>query len=256
LLSSLPKPKIRIENVVASVSVNQRIDLDRVARSLLNVEYDPEQFPGLVYRLKKPKTATLIFNSGKMVCTGAKSEAEATRAVHRIVEHLREAGIQITGEPIITVQNIVASASLGAELNLELAAYSLENVMYEPEQFPGLIYRMREPKVVILLFGSGKLVCTGAKKEEDVYNAVHNVMKTLLDLGIMKLKGPPAVAEEEVSKIPEETIEATDLSKEEPAVGEKSSLHHEEESLEKDKDMDADMDAHLGADTDVNEIGP
>lgn len=158
MLQSLPKPKIRIENVVASVAVNQRIDLDKVARSLLNVEYDPEQFPGLVYRLKKPKTATLIFSSGKMVCTGAKSEAEAGRAVHRIVEHLREAGIQITGEPIITVQNIVASASLGAELNLELAAYSLENVMYEPEQFPGLIYRMKEPKVVILLFGSGKLV--------------------------------------------------------------------------------------------------
>jgi transcription initiation factor TFIID TATA-box-binding protein len=200
-LSALPKPKIRIENVVASVTVNQRIDLDKVARSLLNVEYDPEQFPGLVYRLKKPKTATLIFNSGKMVCTGAKSEAEASRAVHRIVEHLREAGIQITGEPIITVQNIVASASLGAELNLELAAYSLENVMYEPEQFPGLIYRMKDPKVVILLFGSGKLVCTGAKKEEDVYRAVNNVMKTLMDLGIMKLKA--AAAEPEGAETPE-----------------------------------------------------
>lgn len=245
-MSSLPKPKIRIENVVASVSVNQRIDLDRVARSLLNVEYDPEQFPGLVYRLKKPKTATLIFNSGKMVCTGAKSEAEATRAVHRIVEHLREAGIQITGEPIITVQNIVASASLGAELNLELAAYSLENVMYEPEQFPGLIYRMREPKVVILLFGSGKLVCTGAKKEDDVYNAVNNVMKTLLDLGIMKLKGPPAAPEEEVSKIPEETTEATELGEGQPVADKELGLQDEVKLLEKDKDMDVDSNPDLG----------
>jgi transcription initiation factor TFIID TATA-box-binding protein len=233
-LSSLPKPKIRIENVVASVTVNQRIDLDRVARSLLNVEYDPEQFPGLVYRLKKPKTATLIFNSGKMVCTGAKSEAEASRAVHRIIEHLREANIQITGEPIITVQNIVASASLGAELNLELAAYSLENVMYEPEQFPGLIYRMKDPKVVILLFGSGKLVCTGAKKEEDVYRAVNNVMKTLLDLGIMKLKPVPAAPEEETAGT-EKAIEATggtsDVEKE-PVIEKK------EEPADTDSDTD------------------
>lgn len=234
-MSTLPKPKIRIENVVASVTVNQRIDLDKVARSLLNVEYDPEQFPGLVYRLKKPKTATLIFNSGKMVCTGAKSEAEASRAVHRIVEHLREASIQITGEPVITVQNIVASASLGAELNLELAAYSLENVMYEPEQFPGLIYRMKDPKVVILLFGSGKLVCTGAKKEEDVYRAVNNVMKTLMDLGIMKLKPVPAepevaetaeVAEPEVAETPE-VAEPADQVKEESAETKKPEAEEE-----------------------------
>jgi transcription initiation factor TFIID TATA-box-binding protein len=237
-LSVLPKPKIRIENVVASVTVNQRIDLDKVARSLLNVEYDPEQFPGLVYRLKKPKTATLIFNSGKMVCTGAKSEAEASRAVHRIVEHLREASIQITGEPIITVQNIVASASLGAELNLELAAYSLENVMYEPEQFPGLIYRMKDPKVVILLFGSGKLVCTGAKKEEDVYRAVNNVMKTLLDLGIMKLKAAPSEPEAGEAEVPEEAPEEVAQSdteseeKEKPEAKEKPEVEGEDEKID------------------------
>jgi transcription initiation factor TFIID TATA-box-binding protein len=236
-LSSLPKPKIRIENVVASVTVNQRIDLDKVARSLLNVEYDPEQFPGLVYRLKKPKTATLIFNSGKMVCTGAKSEAEASRAVHRIIEHLREASIQITGEPIITVQNIVASASLGAELNLELAAYSLENVMYEPEQFPGLIYRMKDPKVVILLFGSGKLVCTGAKKEEDVYRAVNNVMKTLLDLGIMKLKPVPTALEGEAAVIQEGPVEAVDVTRDTPEL-EKEPPKENKKPGESDSDTD------------------
>lgn len=233
-MQSLPKPKIRIENVVASVTVNQRIDLDKVARSLLNVEYDPEQFPGLVYRLKKPKTATLIFNSGKMVCTGAKSEAEASRAVHRIIEHLREASIQITGEPIITVQNIVASASLGAELNLELAAYSLENVMYEPEQFPGLIYRMKDPKVVILLFGSGKLVCTGAKKEEDVYRAVNNVMKTLMDLGIMKLKPVPVLPEGETAEITEKPVEGNEMTEGAAALKKEPAEKKKAEELEPD----------------------
>ncbi|MHA3964849.1 MAG: TATA-box-binding protein, partial [Candidatus Thorarchaeota archaeon SMTZ1-45] len=182
-----PQPKTKIENVVASVILNQRLDLDEIAATMPNVEFDPEQFPGLVYRLKKPKTATLIFNSGKMVCTGAKSEKEAKRAVHKIVKNIKEAGIEITGKPIIVVQNIVASASLGAELNLELAAMKLENTLYEPEQFPGLIYRMRDPKVVILLFGSGKLVITGAKFEPQIDEAAEKVMDRLLELGVMRI---------------------------------------------------------------------
>lgn len=182
-----PEPKTKIENVVASVVLNQRLDLDEIAATMPNVEFDPEQFPGLVYRLKKPKTATLIFNSGKMVCTGAKSEKEAKRAVHKIVKNIKEAGITITGKPEIIVQNIVASASLGAELNLELAAMKLENTLYEPEQFPGLIYRMRDPKVVILLFGSGKLVITGAKFEPQIDEAALKVMDRLLQLGVMRI---------------------------------------------------------------------
>ena len=178
---------IHIENVVASVTIDQKIDLEKIARSILNVEYDPEQFPGLVYRLEKPNTATLIFNYGQMVCTGAKSEKEVHKAVNRIVKELREAGIiDTTSEPVIQIQNIVASASLGTDLNLELAAYTLPDVMYEPEQFPGLIYRMKNPKVVILLFTTGKLVCTGAKREEEIYTAVENVLKTLTELGITR----------------------------------------------------------------------
>ena len=152
-----------------------------------NVEFDPEQFPGLVYRLKAPKTATLVFRTGKMVCTGAKSEKESRRAVHRIVKNLKDAGIEVTSKPIITIQNIVASANLWAELNLELAAMKLENTLYEPEQFPGLIYRMRDPKVVILIFGSGKLVITGAKFEAQIPEAADKAMDRLLELGVIKI---------------------------------------------------------------------
>jgi len=139
------------------------------------VEYRPEQFPGLVFRLKRPKTATLIFNSGKMVCTGAKSEKEARRAIIKVIKELKRGGIIIIGKPDLKIQNIVASASLGGMIDLEKAAFTLGKTMYEPEQFPGLIYRMDEPKVVILLFASGKLVCTGAKKEQDVYDAVQRL---------------------------------------------------------------------------------
>ena len=173
----MPKSKaiISIENVVASATLNQKVDLNAVVKSFPGVVYRPEQFPGLVFRLKKPKTATLIFNSGKMVCTGAKSEKESRRAVMTVVKELKKGGIIIISKPELKIQNIVASASLGGRIDLEQAVSTLGKTMYEPEQFPGLIYRMDEPKVVILIFASGKLVCTGAKKEQDVYDAVHKL---------------------------------------------------------------------------------
>jgi len=166
---------------VASATLNQRIDLNAVVKGYPGVEYRPEQFPGLVFRLKRPKTATLIFNSGKMVCTGAKSEKESKRAVMKVIKELKKSGIIIIGKPELKIQNIVASANLAGLIDLERSAYSLGRTMYEPEQFPGLIYRMDVPKVVILLFASGKLVCTGAKKEEDVYEAVTKLHETLED---------------------------------------------------------------------------
>jgi transcription initiation factor TFIID TATA-box-binding protein len=172
---------VNIENVVASATLKQTIDLNAVVKTFPSVEYRPEQFPGLVFRLKKPKTATLIFNSGKMVCTGAKSEDQSKKAVRKVVRELKSNGILITGTVEIKVQNIVASASLGGKIDLEKSAFTLGRTMYEPEQFPGLIYRMSEPKVVILLFASGKLVCTGAKKEEEVYTAVNKLHQNLED---------------------------------------------------------------------------
>ena len=182
------KPKdldISIENVVASATLDQEIDLLAIMKVFRNVEYRPKQFPGLVFRLKKPKTATLIFGSGKMVCTGAKSEKMAHNAVHKVVEELKNNDIIILGEPKITIQNIVASANLHCKIDLETAADIMEDVMYEPEQFPGLIYRMKEPKVVMLLFASGKLVCTGAKYEDMVREAVEKLYDVLNDYALI-----------------------------------------------------------------------
>ncbi len=168
-----------IENVVASATLNQNIDLHAIVRIFPHVEYRPEQFPGLVYRLKKPKTATLIFSSGKMVCTGAKTERQAKMAIKKVIDELKRNGITIIRKPEIRIENIVASGGLGGYIDLEKSTYSLKRTMYEPEQFPGLIYRMDEPKVVMLLFSSGKLVCTGAKKENDVEFAVEKLKETL-----------------------------------------------------------------------------
>jgi len=130
--------------------------------------------------MQKPiKATTLIFSSGKMVCTGSKSERQAHKAVMKLVDELNRGGIVILHKPEIQIQNIVASAGLGGYIDLEKATYSLKRTMYEPEQFPGLIYRMDDPKVVILIFTSGKLVCTGAKKETEVHRAISKLQETL-----------------------------------------------------------------------------
>ena len=179
------KPIVSIENVVASATINQDLDLDDVQKKFPEVEYNPEQFPGAVFRLKSPKTAILLFRTGKMVCTGSKSEAMANKAVKRVVENLRKEKIKITHDAIVTIQNIVSSVNLGGRIHLEKAARTLPRSMYEPEQFPGLIHRMLDPKVVILIFASGKLVCTGGRTEDDVYRSVNSLHSTLEEKNLM-----------------------------------------------------------------------
>jgi len=183
----VPIPKYKIENVVASTSFGTELDLPAIAISLDGSEYDPEQFPGLVYRLKQPKTATLLFRSGKAVCTGAKSLNQVKLAIEKVTKQIEKAGVHIKDEPKITVQNIVATSDLGQKINLNAIAISLglEKVEYEPEQFPGLVYHSDVPKVVLLLFGSGKVVCTGARKPQDVEDAVDKITIELRAAGLI-----------------------------------------------------------------------
>jgi transcription initiation factor TFIID TATA-box-binding protein len=179
----LVEPVVRIENVVACAALKHGIDLSAVVKAFPVVSYRPEQFPGLIFKLKRPRTTTLIFSTGKMVCTGARSERDAMKALRKVVKTLNKGGIIIMGKMEIKITNVVATASLGGTVDLP-QLYDSERSMrgriaYEPEQFPGLIYRMNDPKVVILLFSSGKLVCTGARKEEDVHKAVDNLHQKL-----------------------------------------------------------------------------
>ena len=176
------EPKVYVQNVVASARLNHEIDLDAIVKAFPNVEYAPEVFPGLVFRLKRPRSSILIFRNGKMVCTGAKGERDALRAVRKAVRELRKAGIVIRSSRIETeIHNIVATIDLGeVRIDIEKAAYEFrEGYMYEPDQFPGAVYRMQEPKVTFLIFSSGKLVCAGAKTEEDVYKAVKKIRNIL-----------------------------------------------------------------------------
>jgi len=179
------KPIISIENVVVSATIEQRLDLIEITKKFPDVVWNPKQFPGAVFRLKNPKTATLLFRSGKMICTGGKSEELARKAVSKVVQKLRKGGITIKKDATVTIQNIVASINLGGRIHLEEVARRLPRSMYEPEQFPGLIHRMLDPKTVILIFSTGKLVCTGGKTEKDVYRSVNQLHNLLEEKDLM-----------------------------------------------------------------------
>jgi len=173
------KRDIEVVNIVVSTSLEHDIPLEKMAATLSNTEYNPEQFPGLVIRIKDPKTSALIFSSGKVVCTGARTVEQVHASLKKIIKSLEKIGIKIKIEPKVTIQNIVASGSVGMDLNLNTLAMKLDNTEYEPEQFPGLVYKIQEPKATFLLFSNGKIVCTGTKSEEQVHAAVDRLIINL-----------------------------------------------------------------------------
>ncbi len=177
----------KIENVVATVivEIQEKIDLTKIARKHVDVEYNPERFPGLVMRIEKPRATILIFSTGKMVVTGMRKASEADAVVDKAIKKIKKAGIEV-GEPEITIQNIVASGDLHTHVDLNMGAIVMEYAMYEPEVFPGLIYRMQNPKTVFLIFSTGKIVCTGTKNKADVREAVIKLNKEVRELDIAK----------------------------------------------------------------------
>lgn len=171
--------EVHIQNVVVTANLNQPLNLETIFSVTPGSKYNPERFPALVYKLKRPKTTTLLFTSGNMVCTGAKSTRSAKSAIAQIINKLTSDGIVIISKPDAHIANIVATGNLHGTIDLENVAERLFRTIYEPEQFPGLIYRMEEPKVVFLIFASGKIVCTGAKTESNVYLAAEKLRDIL-----------------------------------------------------------------------------
>lgn len=151
----------------------------RLAETLPNTEYNPEQFPGLVMRIKEPKTSALVFSSGRIVCTGAKSMAKVKESIQAIIKNIEKLKIKIKSNSPIKVQNMVGSGSVHMDLNLNNLTMTLENTDYEPEQFPGLVYKLPGTKATFLLFSNGKIVCTGTKSEKDLKEAVLKLITVL-----------------------------------------------------------------------------
>ena len=172
---------LKIENIVASGVIAESIDLVEFSNNVENCELNKKRFPGAVYRIADPKIACLIFSSGKIVLTGARNEKALTEGIAVVVKSLKSAGIEPHKDPKIAITNMVCSYNLGKIINLNKIAITLnvENIEYEPEQFPGLVYRVKDPKIVVLLFSSGKIILTGAKNMEDVKKGVDVIEKKL-----------------------------------------------------------------------------
>jgi len=177
---------IKIENIVASTSLGVRVPLEKMVDHLEGSEYEPEQFPGLVYRIKNPKAAMLIFSSGKIVCTGARSIKDVRKAIAKVTMMIKSLKLDVSKKYKIQIENIVASAEFPARLDLDKIAFESENSEYEPSQFPGLVFRMKDPKAALLLFGSGKVICTGIRKIEDVEYAMSFLFKKLKSINALK----------------------------------------------------------------------
>jgi len=176
-----------IENVVATatVQIEEKIELNQIARKLNGVEYNPGRFPGLIMRIEKPRATILVFSTGKMVITGLRDGSEALKVVEKVIKNIKKTGIKVMN-PEINIVNIVASGDLHTNIDLNMAAIVLENTMYEPEVFPGIIYRMQEPKAVFLIFSTGRIVCTGARQKEIVKEAIFKLSNQVRELDLTK----------------------------------------------------------------------
>ncbi|MFA5331879.1 MAG: TATA-box-binding protein [Methanoregula sp.] len=161
---------LKIENIVASGVIADSLDLTELSSKVKNCELNKKRFPGAVYRIADPKIACLIFSSGKIVITGIRNEKGLTDGLAVIIKSLNEAGIKTLKVPKVAITNMVCSYALGKYINLNKVTVTLnvENIEYEPEQFPGLVYRIKDPKIVVLIFSSGKLILTGGKNLEDI----------------------------------------------------------------------------------------
>jgi len=173
------KTSLKVQNIVATTSLNVSVPLTKLARSNSNTEYNPETFPGLVLRIKKPKSAVLVFSSGNLVCTGTKSISQVKQVIDSVIKQLRKINVRVKEKPKINVQNIVASGNIDMMLNLNVLALELENTEYEPEQFPGLVYKLTEPTATFLLFTNGKLVCTGTKNKQQLEESMKQLIKNI-----------------------------------------------------------------------------
>lgn len=188
----------KIVNIVASASIGEVFNLETISKALRIIVPKKRQFPGLVYKLEEPKCTVLIFGTGKIICTGTRCQEDVRKVVkimvHKLInilaKRIENANIPINRNPRITIENIVATFNLGVELNLNSIAlnFGLEEVEYEPEQFPGMVYRLKKPKVVALLFGTGKIVITGAKNENQIKLAINKIKKELNDIGYLKME--------------------------------------------------------------------
>ena len=189
-----PDSQPKLQNIVSTANLGCQLKLRQIALQARNAEYNPKRFAAVIMRIKEPKTTALIFSSGKMVCTGAKSEEDSKKASRKYAKIIRSLGFPVEFKEF-KVQNIVGSCDVKfqislSKLNIQLGKLNNSSnspnnknkkyiCHYEPEIFPGLIYHMLDPEIVLLIFVSGKIVLTGAKEREEIYEAFRKIYPVL-----------------------------------------------------------------------------
>lgn len=177
-------PTLKIENIVASGVIADEINLAEISSKIEGCELNTKRFPGAVFRIDEPRMASLIFSSGKVVLTGIRNEGSLDEGLVKVLTSLKDAGVKLLDKPEVAVTNIVCSYDIGKFINLNriVAKLSLEAIEYEPEQFPGLVYRIKDPKIVALLFSSGKIILTGGKNLDDVRRGLDVLEASIKDI--------------------------------------------------------------------------
>ena len=176
---------LRTENVVGSVDLGISLDLEKLLILFKDIE-KKDNFPGLIVKINIPKATILLFKSGKLVITGVKSTKNFPVVLSKILRRLHSVNINIEGNPEIKIENIVFRGDFFCNINLDLASIHLNRAVYEPEVFPGLIYRVQNSSICFLIFSSGKIICTGGKKEEEIKEEVRKLGKILKKNHVLK----------------------------------------------------------------------
>jgi len=167
-------------NIVATTQLGLKLDLKQLAMYAFNAEYNPKKFAACIIRMREPRSTALVFASGKLVCTGAKTEHDARVACRKYARMIQKVGNPGVKFKDFRIQNMVGRVDCKFPIRLEgLALAHQQFSQYEPELFPGLVYRMQHPRVVLLIFVSGKVVLTGAKKDEDIRRAFQQIYPVL-----------------------------------------------------------------------------
>jgi len=186
--------KPTLQNIVATCNLACDLDLKTIAMHARNAEYNPKRFAAVIMRIRDPKTTALIFRSGKMVVTGAKSEADARTAARKYARIIQKLDFPARFADF-KIQNMVGSCDVKFPIRLEGLAYKHSHYSsYEPELFPGLIYRMVQPKIVLLIFVSGKVVLTGGKLRKEIYAAFEQIYPVLQEFRKSTIDAPPVAA--------------------------------------------------------------
>jgi transcription initiation factor TFIID TATA-box-binding protein len=178
---------ITVENIIANAKIADELDIHRIAEKVPGFMYDPTEFLGLTLKLDKPNVAILLLPNGKVICTGAKKIEDIEYSLKEVVNKIKSIGVKTKTKTNMEIQNIVASFNLEKELNLSIIskALMLENTSYEPDQFPGLVYNMEDLGAILLIFGTGKIVCTGVKNFEDASKAIEIMKEKISSIGAL-----------------------------------------------------------------------